>query len=189
MARTWTFLAVLVAVVVAATGTAHAGAGTGVRVLPASSHVTGHYPAACHTRGKLPDSACTPGAASSAVTQANIHGTVCVRGYTATIRPPQSETGPVKRTAMRAYGEVATSAGTTELDHLVPLELGGSNDVSNLWPQPSDIPGAGFRNTKDDVENRLRAALCAPGSTLRLTDVQSWIASDWTTALRRAGIR
>lgn len=164
-----------------------------VKILPASSHVTGHYAASC-TLGRatgnkpLPDPMCTPGGASSAVTQANIHGTVCVSGYTSTIRPPSSETGAVKVTAMRAYREVASSSTATELDHLVPLELGGSNDVSNLWPQPSDIANAGFRNTKDKVENDLHAALCKPSSTLKLTDLQSWIANDWTTAEHKAGL-
>jgi hypothetical protein len=167
-----------------------------VKVVTASGHVTGlPYPASC-TVGKapngaaLPDPGCTPGAASSAVTQANIRTTICVTGYTsrAGVRAAQSETAAVKKTAMVSYASTSTLTNT-ELDHLVPLELGGSNDVSNLWPQPSDLPGQGFRNTKDDVENSLRAALCRTGSTLKLTDLQSWIASDWTTALHRAGLR
>lgn len=167
-----------------------------VKVVTASGHVTGlPYPASC-TVGKapngaaLPDPGCTPGAASSAVTQANIRTTICVTHYTDRpgIRAPQSETAAVKKTAMRSYAEPASAIGTTELDHLVPLELGGSNDESNLWPQPSDLPGQGFRNSKDDVENALRAALCRTGSTLKLTDLQSWIASDWTTAKHKAGL-
>lgn len=160
-----------------------------VKVLPASSHVTGlPYPSHC-ALGKavngewLPDRQCTPGAASNAVTQANIHSTICVSGYTHKVRPPVSETGPVKIASMRAYGESASSSSATELDHLVALEIGGSNDVSNLWPEPSDIAGAGFRNKKDQVENGLHAAVCA--GKITLTAAQSWIASDWTTALAR----
>jgi hypothetical protein len=165
-----------------------------VKVLPASSHVTGlPYPASC-TAGRgggnraLPDPRCTPGAASSAVTQANIHTTICVTGYTTKIRPPATETARVKTAAMAAYGEPAATRGTTETDHLVPLETGGSNDVSNLWPEPSDIPGAGYRNTKDAIESALHAALCRSGSTLKLADVQTWIATDWTTAAHKAGL-
>ncbi|MCW2904213.1 MAG: hypothetical protein JWO67_6478 [Streptosporangiaceae bacterium] len=164
----------------------------GVQTLPASSHVTGMpYPAQC-ALGKtsngdwMPDPRCTPGAASAAVTQANIHSTICVSGYTAKIRPPVSETGPVKKAAMKAYGESATTSINTELDHDVPLELGGSNDITNLWPQPSDLPGQGFRNKKDTVENDLKRAVCA--GTVKLADAQNLIASDWTTAERNAGL-
>lgn len=164
-----------------------------VQILPVSSHVSGlpysaHCVAPVVAGGTLPDHTCTPGAASSAVTQGNIHTTICVSGYTAKIRPSASETGAVKKAAMRSYGEASSASTNTELDHLVPLELGGSNDVSNLWPEPSDEPGQGFRNTKDTVENDLRSALCHAGSTLRLTDLQSWIAADWTTAEHKAGL-
>lgn len=159
-----------------------------VVVLPASNHVTGKYPTSCHARGKLPDPACTPGAVSDAVHQSNIHSTVCVKGWTAKIRPPQSETGPVKREAMKAYGIPASKIGTTELDHEIPLVLGGSSDVRNLWAEASDLPGQGFRNSKDDVEVKLAVALCKAGSKLQLTDLQNWIAADWTTALHKAGL-
>lgn len=162
-----------------------------VKVLPASNHVTGVYPKLCtatmSANGKwLPDAKCTPGAATAAVTQANIKTTICVSGYTGTIRAPQSETGPLKKIAMRAYGEPASTIGTTELDHKVPLELGGSNDESNLSPEPSDIPGAGFRNTKDGVEGRLHSAVCARKVTL--VQAQAMIAMDWTTAEARLGL-
>jgi hypothetical protein len=44
------------------------------------------------------------------------------------------------------------------LDHLVPLELGGSNNIKNLWPQPEDPrPGA---EEKDSLENISRELLC-----------------------------
>ena len=155
----------------------------GVQILPPSGHVTGHYPASCHiTPTNRPDPVCTPGAASSAVTQANIGSTICVRGYTSRpgIRAPQSETGPVKIAAMKAYGESPGSIGTTELDHLVPLTLGGSNSVENLWPEPSDIPNAGFLNTKDLLEVALAAAVCARKVTLAAA--QSAIANNWVTA-------
>lgn len=170
-----------------------------VKVLPASAHVTGlPYPSSC-TAGRganskaLPDAGCTPGAATALITQANIGQTICNPSWsTRIIRAPQSETSVVKRASMKAYGEAANTSGTTELDHLVSLELGGSNDVSNLWAEPSDIPGAGFRNTKDDVENALHAAVCTvvkPRTTrLALADAQTWIAADWTTALHKAGL-
>jgi hypothetical protein len=41
----------------------------------------------CHLNSGLPDSKCTPGSTNAAVTQNNIKDTICVRGYTKTVRP------------------------------------------------------------------------------------------------------
>lgn len=166
-----------------------------VIVLPASSHVTGVYPKTCHAinlgGGALgPDPKCTPGAATAAVTQANIKTTICNPSWrTGSIRAPQSETSRVKKLAMIAYGIPAGSIGTTELDHLDALALGGSNDVRNLWPQPSDIPGAGFRNRKDDVESKLHAAVCRAVRPVPLADARAALAANWTTVLARFGLK
>lgn len=160
--------------------------GTPARV-PASSHVTGVYPGRCRSDGRHPDAACTPGAVRSDVTEANIATTICRKGWTATVRPSASETAPVKRAAMRAYGQPASASRTTELDHDVPLELGGANDVRNLWPEPSDEPGHGYQNSKDKVENDLNAAVCSHRVTL--VAAQQAIAADWTTAEARIGVR
>src|SRR3989338_6405173 len=46
----------------------------------------------CRAHDGLPDHACTPGAINPAVTQSNIHETICRKGFTKTIRPPQSVT-------------------------------------------------------------------------------------------------
>lgn len=154
--------------------------------IPVPPVVTGVYPASCHAVGKLPDPVCTPGSVNPAVTQATIKQTICKVGWTATVRPPASDTGPIKVTAMRSYGEAAASSGTTEFDHLVPLELGGSDDVTNLWPEPSDLPGHGFNNSKDLVENALKSAVCSgkvPLDTARLA-----IAVNWATARAKLGV-
>jgi hypothetical protein len=45
-----------------------------------------------------------------------------------------------------------------EIDHLIPLELGGSNDVKNLWPQPQDPRPGSFE--KDSLENDLHHRVC-----------------------------
>lgn len=78
---------------------------------------------------------------------------------------------------MSAYGVT----GVNELDHLVPLELGGSSDVSNLWPEPGPIP-----NPKDRIENAVRRAVCAGKVPLALA--QHAMAADWTTAERVLGL-
>jgi hypothetical protein len=60
----------------------------------------------------------------------------------------------------------------------VPLELGGSNDVANLFPEQA--PGY---HSKDSLENRLHALVCAGAMTLR--SAQEQIASDWEALYRR----
>ncbi len=132
-------------------------------------------PGSCHARdsGRLPDPACTPGSTDPAVTQATIHSTICVTGWTATVRPPSAETTTAKyQVAYPAYGDPRPAV--SELDHLVPLELGGSNDVTNLWPEPGTVP-----NAKDPAENDLRADVCA--GELTLPRAQAAIAADWET--------
>jgi hypothetical protein len=52
----------------------------------------------------LPDPRRTPGAVNPAVTQANIDSTICVRGWTRTVRPPERYTESLKRQQMREYG-------------------------------------------------------------------------------------
>jgi hypothetical protein len=62
-----------------------------------------------------------------------------------------------------------------EVDHFVSLELGGSNDIKNLWPEPY-LPKPGARQ-KDVVENYLHRQVCAGNMTL--PDAQQAIKSDW----------
>ena len=156
-------------------------------VVPSSGHVTGIYPARCHAADREhPDPTCTPGAVQAGVSEASIASKICRHGWTGTARAPEAETGKVKKAAMLAYGLPVSGSKTTELDHLVPLELGGANDVRNLWPEPSDEPGHGVANTKDKVENRLNAAVCR--GQVPLTAAQQAIAADWTTAEQHLGL-
>jgi len=60
-------------------------------VLTAPLHVNPRFPSArpkgsCHIHGDLPDPECTPGVADANITQANIHQTICVPGYSSKIR-------------------------------------------------------------------------------------------------------
>lgn len=132
-------------------------------------------PAQCHlhtaANGQpLPDPACTPGGIDPAVTQSNIKTTICRPGYTAAVRPAASDTDTWKRAAEADYG--IGSGG--EYDHLVSLELGGTNATSNLWPEPGTIP-----NLKDAVENRLHKEVC--DGQLSLAAAQQAIAANWPT--------
>ncbi len=121
----------------------------------------------------LPDPSCTPGVISTRVTQENIGFTICVSGYTDKIRPPSSQTRKAKKIVAVAYNVEGVEG---EYDHLIPLELGGANDVRNLWLEPGKMP-----NPKDTIENRLKKLVC--DGKITLADAQARIAKDWTTAL------
>lgn len=121
----------------------------------------------------MPDRHCTPGAVNPAVTQANIHQTICVPGYTETIRPSESITEPEKLASMAAYGDAGRSPSDFEYDHLVSLELGGAvNDPRNLWPEAGASP-----NPKDTTENALHRMVC--DGQIQLARAQHIIAADW----------
>ena len=68
-----------------------------------------------------------------------------------------------------------------EIDHIVPLELGGSNDIANLFPEPGS--GRADYHDKDKLENRLHALVCA--GSMRLTVAQRSIAADWRALYAR----
>ena len=129
--------------------------------------------------GVLPDPACTPGAADPHVTQANLASMVCrPGGYTKSVRPPVAVTRVEKRAALAAYGDTGP-ASDFELDHLVPLSLGGSpNSPRNLWPEPGSVP-----NPKDKLEGALQDLVCA--DRMPLADAQQAIATDWVAAYRQ----
>ena len=103
----------------------------------------------------------SPGVLNPDVTQANIRSTICRRGWTATIRPPESYTNALKHKQMRQYREAGTTSDYQE-DHLISLELGGSpTDPRNLWPEP--YPRA---SQMDEQENELNAQVCSGALTL-----------------------
>jgi hypothetical protein len=146
-----------------------------------SGEVTGSLSGPCHTRhhGELPDPSCTPGSVDPAVTQADIGSTICRSGYTETVRPPESQTEQFKwNVAEPAYGQSDVSG---ELDHLVPLELGGSNDATNLWVEAGPLP-----NPKDAVENALNNEVC--NGTLSLRAAQREIARNWLAVAAALGL-
>lgn len=133
----------------------------------------------------LPDPSCTPGSYNPDVTQSSIHSTICVSGWTDTVRPPTSYTNPLKVQGIADYGYSDTNLSDYEEDHLVPLELGGApRDPGNLWPEPHYGTKTSF--TKDGVETKLKNAVCA--GTITLSAARSAIRTNWTTALQVTGI-
>jgi len=104
----------------------------------------------------------TPGVLNADVTQATIGSTICVHGWTATIRPPVDYTNALKLEQMHVYGETGPPSQYQE-DHLISLELGGDPvDPGNLWPEP--YPRAA---DVDRIENELNAQVCSGRLSLR----------------------
>ena len=103
----------------------------------------------------------TPGVLNRAVTQHTIAETICVRGWTRTVRPPTSYTNRLKLIQMRQYHE-SGSPSRYEEDHLIPLELGGHpTSPKNLWPEPH--PRA---DSVDQIETALKRRVCRRALTL-----------------------
>ena len=131
--------------------------------------------------GDLPDSRLTPGDTLPGVTAAE----VCEPGWARQHRKVPTE---VRNEVYAAYGlpdgnytGYCDTPHGCELDHLVPLELGGSNSARNLWPQSYDGPMSA--HAKDKLENRLHQMVCTGSMTLE--DAQQAIATDWIAAHRR----
>lgn len=128
----------------------------------------------CVAHGGLPDSACTPGAIFPNATVQQI----CTPGYASSVRNvPFSEADQV----YAEYGITYHYAGQYEDDHLVPLELGGSNDIANLWPEAAS-PTPGFHQ-KDSVENYLHDQVCS--GALSLKEAQHEMATNWIAVYNR----
>jgi hypothetical protein len=121
----------------------------------------------CKAVDVRPDPACTPGDVLQ-VTKDEI----CKSGYSSSVR---LVTDAEKNKVYEEYGVATHNPGEYELDHFVSLELGGSNDISNLWPEPA-APKPGFHE-KDKVENYLHDQVCSGALTLK--DAQVKIATNW----------
>ena len=112
-------------------------------------------------RAVLASPTLTPGATNADVTQRTIRRTICVRGWTATVRPPTSYTSALKVQQLDEY-HLAGRPSTYQEDHLISLELGGNpTDPRNLWPEP--YPRAA---QVDKIENELNAEVCTGKLTL-----------------------
>ena len=122
----------------------------------------------CQASGGRPDPGCTPGDIFPDATADKI----CVSGYSASVRNvPTSE----KNAVYAEYGITHHSTGEYEVDHFVSQELGGSNDISNLFPEAAE-PKPGFHE-KDRVENYLHDQVCSGNMTLGAA--QRAIATNW----------
>ena len=82
------------------------------------------------------------------------------------------------------YGLPVGSHPTFEVDHLVPLCLGGADSDANLWPEPRrSIEPTWSAERKDDLEARMCSLVCA--GELDVVEAQRMMAEDWTAAYGR----
>jgi hypothetical protein len=127
--------------------------------------------------GDLPDPAKTPGDPDPALTTAKL----CAKGFTTkTIRDVSEE---LKAAVYSSYGlKPGVKPCPCEVDHLVSLEIGGSNSQKNLWPQ-SYVTLPWNAHVKDRLENQLHKLVCA--GTLTLEQAQTEIRTDWIGAYRK----
>lgn len=123
---------------------------------------------------QVPDAKLTPGAVNPAATLS----VICVRGYTS--KPGvRHVTQATKNAVFSEYGVNRNNGGPYEVDHLISLELGGSNDIKNLWPQ-SYVSTPNNAHMKDQLENKLHQMVCA--HQLDLATAQREIAGNWIAA-------
>jgi len=128
----------------------------------------------CRVDGPLPDGACSPGAVFVGVPLA----TICTPGSSRVRNVSETEHDSI----LREYGIPVRSYGSAyEVDHIVSLELGGSNLPANLYPVAA-APELGY-HVKDRLENRLHELVC--DHQLPLGVVQREIARNWVALYRQ----
>lgn len=133
----------------------------------------------------VPDPSCTPGAINPTLTEAVLKDpafrTGCVRND-ATSESEKQKTYKWYKT--KHPGHNTGSTQTCELDHLVPLYLGGADTLDNIWPQcgPSGVHlDDRFFKEKDKVEFYLGQQVRE--GKMELEKAQKGIAEDWTKFL------
>lgn len=122
----------------------------------------------CQANGMYPDKECTPGAIIAIATKEDI----CTPGYSKGVRDVPEK---MKKDVYAEYSITHRTAGEYEVDHFISLELGGSNDLANLFPEAAS-PTPGFHE-KDKVENYLHDEVCK--GVISLNEAQRQIATDW----------
>ncbi len=121
----------------------------------------------CHANLVLPDSTCSPGAVLTTDVK-----TICTVGYTKTVRDVSVAT---KKKVFKEYGISYNLHSDYEVDHIISLELGGSNDISNLYPESYTITNGA--RIKDKFENYLHRQVC--NGSMDIKEAQKEVSTDW----------
>ena len=120
-----------------------------------------------------PDPQLTPGAVLTTDTSK-----ICQPGYSRSVR---HTSGQLKRQVYAEYG-IDANTGNYEIDHLIPLGIGGDDTRENLWPESRDTKPWNA-DVKDRLENYLHVEICA--GRINIADAQNAIAADWIAAYRK----
>jgi hypothetical protein len=126
----------------------------------------------------LPNPTLTPGEMLPQFSQDDI----CALGFAKAHRPSRTESTALKKLVFERYGIAWSRHAEFELDHDIPLCLGGSNALANLWPEP--FSGSWNAYLKDDLEIWLYDQVCA--GTMSLRDAQEQISTNWIECYKRA---
>jgi hypothetical protein len=116
----------------------------------------------------LPNPTMTPGTRFPRVTKQQI----CTVGYTKTVRDVKES----KKKAVFSLYNTDRTKDEYEVDHLISLQLGGNNDLGNLWPQSYTTQPWNAR-IKDKLENKLNDEICK--GRLSMKEAQQRISTDW----------
>lgn len=135
--------------------------------------------------GDLPDPNLTPGVADPAVTQANIKESICKADHFSWSEghmPPKSFLQGIEKDQLKAYGYSDETLSHYQMDHLIPLSLGGHpTDTRNIWPQQLIAQWSARR--KDFLEEKLHEKVCK--GELTLDDARKQIQTNWIDAYER----
>jgi len=123
----------------------------------------------CHVNGSgaftAPDNACTPGAYR-----------VLSRSAVCTPKDRPGLSAADRREVLSGYGVPGWSGKSGELDHRVPVFLGGLTVEDNIWPERGSIP-----NRKDALEVLVRRRVCVD-RTMRVRTAVRLFLADWRHA-------
>ncbi len=121
----------------------------------------------CKANQTLPDPICSPGVVLTTDVK-----TICTSGYTKTVRDVSEAT---KKKVFKEYGISYSLHSNYEVDHIISLELGGSNDIKNLYPESYLINNGA--KVKDKLENYLHKQVCNGSMTIQ--EAQKEISTNW----------
>ncbi len=129
----------------------------------------------------MPDPSRTPGATNPAVSQGNIQSTICVPGWSASVRPPQHDSFILKVRQMRAWG-ITGKPSLYEGDHDIPISAGG-DPVSPLNRWVESWKGKCGAHAKDRLELLVHRRICSGRMTL--AEGQAVFTGNWVEGFNR----